>query len=104
MEETKKPMNKTEVINALASTTELTNKQVAKLLEELAVLIGKNLGDQGPGQFTVPGLMKLKVVHKPATEERQGIHPFTKEPTIIKAKPASKKVKIVPLKGLKDRV
>jgi DNA-binding protein HU-beta len=54
--------------------------------------------------FTIPGLMKLQVVRKPATEEREGINPFTKEPTILKAKPASKQVKIKPVKALKDLV
>jgi len=48
--------------------------------------------------------MKLTVVHKPATEERQGVNPFTKEPTVFKAKPASKNVKIKPLKALKELV
>ena len=104
MNDAQKPLNKTEVITALAEATELTNKQVSGVLDELANLIGENLGDGGPGEFTVPGMMKLKVAHKPATEEHEGINPFTKEPMTIKAKPASKKIKIVPLKGLKDRV
>ncbi|MEO8497360.1 MAG: DNA-binding protein, partial [Planctomycetota bacterium] len=30
--------------------------------------------------------------------------PFTKEPTVFKAKPASKSVKLRPLKALKDMV
>jgi nucleoid DNA-binding protein len=104
MEDNKKPMTKTEIIAALAESSELTKQQVTSLLDGLARLIGKNLGEGGPGQFTVPGLMKLKVVHKPATEEREGINPFTKEPTVFKAKPASKQVKIQPLKALKDMV
>ena len=104
MEDNKKPMTKTEIIAALAESSGLTKQQVASLLDGLARLIGKNLGEEGPGQFTVPGLMKLKVVHKPATEEREGINPFTKEPTVFKAKPASKQVKIQPLKALKDMV
>ena len=99
-----KAMTKTEIIAALAESSELTKQQVTRLLDGLAELIGSNLGEQGPGVFTVPGLMKLTVVHKPATEEREGINPFTKEPTIFKAKPASKKVKIAPLKALKDMV
>ena len=48
--------------------------------------------------------MKITVVRKPATEERPGINPFTKEETIFKAKPARNVVKITPLKGLKDMV
>ena len=104
MDGNKKPMTKTEILAALAETSELSKQQVAGLLDGLAGLIAKNLGDGGPGVFTVPGLMKLSVVHKPATPEREGINPFTKEPTTFKAKPASKKVKIQPLKALKDMV
>jgi hypothetical protein len=49
-------------------------------------------------------LMKLQVVHKPATEEREGINPFTKEPTILKAKPASKLSGIGFVPATDDRV
>ena len=84
-----KSMTKTEIITALAETSQLTKQQVTSLLDGLATLIGQNLGEDGPGVFTIPGLMKLTVVHKPATEERQGVNPFTKEPMVFKAKPAS---------------
>jgi nucleoid DNA-binding protein len=100
----KKPMNKTEIVASLSEAADLTKPQVAKLLDELASLIERNLGEEGPGVFTVPGLMKIKVVRKPATEARKGINPFTKEETIFKAKPARNVVKVVPLKGLKDMV
>ena len=52
----------------------------------------------------VPGLLKLKVVRKPATKAKQGINPFTKEPMTIKAKPARNVVKAVPMKALKELV
>lgn len=104
MEDNSKPMTKTEIISALAESSDLTKQQVVSLLDGLTNLIGKNLGNDGPGVFTIPGLMKLSVVHKPATEEREGINPFTKEPTVFKAKPASKSVKLRPLKALKDMV
>jgi nucleoid DNA-binding protein len=100
----KKPMTKSEVIAAMCEATELSKQQVTSFLDELGKLIGQNLSEDGPGAFTVPGLMKIKVVRKPATEERKGINPFTKEETIFKAKPARNVVKIVPLKGLKDLV
>ncbi len=99
-----KPMNKTEIMTALVEATGLTKQQATGLFDELAALIKKNLGEQGPGEFSIPSLMKIKVVRKPATEERTGINPFTKEETVFKAKPASNAVKIVPLKGLKDMV
>ncbi len=70
----------------------------------LDTLIGKGLGKRGPGVFNVPGLMKVKVIRKPATKARKGINPFTKEETVFKAKPARNVVKIQPLKALKDMV
>ena len=100
----KKPMNKTEVVTALAEATGLTKQQVVGLFEELAKLIGKNLSAEGPGVFVVPDLLQVKVVRKPAVEEHKGINPFTKEEMIVKAKPAKNAVKVVPLKGLKSLV
>jgi nucleoid DNA-binding protein len=99
-----KPMSKTEILNALAEGTSLTKKQVGGVLDELAALIGKNLGKRGPGVFNVPGLMKITVVRKPATPARRGINPFTGLEQEFKAKPARNVVKIRPLKALKDMV
>ena len=99
-----KPMSKTEILNALAEGTGLTKKQIAGVFDELAKLIGENLGKKGPGVFNVPGLMKILVKHKPATKARKGIDPFTKQERMFKAKPAKNVVKIRPLKGLKDMV
>ncbi len=100
----KKPLTKTEIVAALCEATELTKQQVTGLFDELSKLIGKNLNEGGPGEIAIPGLMKIKVIRKPATEAKPGINPFTKQETIIKAKPARNVVKIVPLKGLKDLV
>ena len=99
-----KPMTKTEIVTSLSETTGLTKQQVGGLFDELANLIERNLNGEGPGVFTVPSLMKLKVVRKPAVEARKGINPFTKEETIFKAKPARNVVKVTPLKALKDMV
>lgn len=99
-----KPLTKTEILTSLAESTELSKKQVGTVLEELANLIGSSLGKGGPGTFNVPGLMKITVQRKPATPEREGINPFTKEPTTFKAKPARNIVKVRPLKALKDMV
>ena len=100
----KKPMNKTEIITALGEATGLTKQQVTGVFDELAGLIKKNLDEQGPGVFTIPDLLQIKVVRKRATEERKGINPFTKEEMIVKAKPTTNSVKLVPLKGLKAMV
>lgn len=100
----KKPMNKTEILNALAEATGLTKQQVVGVFEQLAALIKKNLADDGPGVMTIPDLMQVKVVRKPAVPERKGVNPFTKEEMVFKAKPAKNAVKVVPLKGLKSLV
>jgi nucleoid DNA-binding protein len=99
-----KQATKSEIYAALSEKTKLSKKEVASVFEAMSELIAKDLGKKGPGIFVVPGLLKLKVVTKPATKERPGVNPFTKEPTIIKAKPARKAVKAVLLKSLKEIV
>ena len=100
----KKPMTKPAMIEEIAQNTELNKKQVSSVFEELAVLIERHIKKRSPGQFTLPGLMKIEVKKKPATKARKGINPFTKEETMFKAKPARKVVKIRPLKKVKDMV
>ncbi|MCA9189805.1 MAG: HU family DNA-binding protein [Pirellulaceae bacterium] len=100
----KKAPTKTEVYAAIAESTGLSKKQVSEVLDALGAEIRKSLGKNGPKSFTVPGLCKITVTHKPATKARKGINPFTKEETVFKAKPARNVVKIRPLKNLKDMV
>ena len=100
----KKPPNKTEILSYISDNTGLSKKEVGTVLDSLSDLIGKNLKGKGPGIFNLPGLLKVKVIKKPATKARKGINPFTGEETVFKAKPARKVVKILPLKGLKDMV
>ncbi|MBM4361677.1 MAG: HU family DNA-binding protein [Deltaproteobacteria bacterium] len=99
-----KRLTKAQVIAEVASATELDKKSVARVFDSLQELIRKQLTGRGPGEFVIPGLVKLRVVKKPATKERQGINPFTKAPITIEAKPASKKVRSTALKALKDLV
>lgn len=101
---TTKARTKSEVFGNLADTSDLTKKQVACVFDSLAGMIKKDLGKRGPGVFTVPGLMKIKVVRKPATKARKGTNPFTGEEMMFKAKPARNVVKVQPLKGLKAMV
>jgi len=95
--------SKTEIFGELAKANDLTRKQVACLFDDLANLIRADL-KKGPGIFTVPGLMKIKVVRKPATKARKGVNPFTHEEMMFKAKPARNVVKVLALKGLKSMV
>ncbi|UCC97342.1 MAG: HU family DNA-binding protein [Phycisphaerales bacterium] len=99
-----KPMTKSEIVSGIADATGLTKKQVSEVFEAMAGQIKKSLGRSGPGAYTVPSLMKLVVVRKPATKARKGINPFTGEETMFKAKPARNIVKVRPLKNLKDMV
>ena len=102
--DSKKPPSKSEIFTSIATATGLNRKQVAAVFAELATQIGKSIGKRGTGQFTIPGLAKVTVIRKPATKERKGINPFTKEEVIFKAKPARNVVKIRPLKAMKDMV
>jgi DNA-binding protein HU-beta len=93
---------KSEIVAQICKDAELSRKQVAAVFESLNGQIKKSL--RSGGLFTLPGLLKLKVVKKPATKAREGINPFTKEKMVFKAKPASKKVRVLPLKSLKALV
>ena len=96
------PRNKSAVLNAVSEATGLRRKEVATVMGALAALIAYDMAKNG--SFTLPGLAKMSVIKKAATKARKGINPFTKEPTIFKAKPARKLVKIRALKALKDMV
>lgn len=100
----KKPPTKSEILTSIAETTELSRKQVISVFDALNEMIQENLKPRGPGTFSVPGLMKIRVNKRPATRARKGINPFTGEETMFKAKPARKVVKVTPLKNLKDMV
>ncbi len=97
-----KAPSKGEILRAVAEETGLNRKQVSAVFDSLSGQIKNALGKKGAGTFTVPGLMRINVINKPATKARKGINPFTKQETIFKAKPARKVIKVRPLKALKD--
>ena len=82
----------------------MARKDVAAVLEALSGTIHRHLKKRSAGQFTLPGLLKIKTVKRPAKPARKGINPFTGEEAMFKAKPASTVVKVQPLKGLKVMV
>jgi nucleoid DNA-binding protein len=96
-----KPYTKSEFITTISEATNVSRKDISQVLSVISDIIGAHLQKQGPAIFSWPGLLKMKVVKKPATKARKGVNPFTGEPTVFKAKPASRKVKILPLKQLK---
>jgi nucleoid DNA-binding protein len=93
---------KSEILAQISKDTNLSKKQVSEVFESLGGVVKKSL--KGAGLFTLPGLLKMKVVKKPATKAREGVNPFTGEKMMFKAKPASKKVRIAALKSLKEMV
>ena len=99
-----KPRTKSQIFGDIADDTGLTKRDVAGVFDSMTTLIKKDIGRRGPGQFTVPGLMKIVKIHKPKRAARKGINPFTGEPAVFKAKPAHNVVKVRVLKNLKDMV
>jgi DNA-binding protein HU-beta len=95
-----KRMSKTELIEAIAAESGLEKKQVNAVLDGLNGVVYKELKAQH--EVVIPGLLKLTAVTKPAVPAREGINPFTKEPTTFKARPARKVIKPRALKALKD--
>ena len=97
-------MTKSAIVSEIVLNTELTKKQVSSVFDELTILIERHIKKRAPGQFTLPGLMKIEVKRRSATKARKGINPFTREETVFKAKPARRVVKIRPLKKVKDMI
>ena len=99
-----KARTKSALFTEIADTTELTRKDVAAVFDALSSIMEKDLGKKGPGIFMFPGLMKIRVIKKPATKARKGKNPFTGEMMTFKAKPARNVVRIRPLSALKEMV
>ena len=98
-----KRLTKAQVIAEIAEYSELDKKSVNRVFDGLTELIKKELRKPN-GEFVIPGLLKLRAIKKPATKDRPGINPFTKQPITIKGKPAQKKVRATALKALKDLI
>lgn len=99
-----KPMTKSQIVGEIADSTGLTRKDVNNVLEELGTVMHRHIRKRGPGTFTLPGLLKVKSVKVPARKARKGVpNPFRPGETMdVAAKPASVKVKVQPLKKLKE--
>jgi len=100
----KKSPTKTEILNNIADATGLSKKQVGDVLESLQSEIKKNLSSRGPGVFTIPGLLKITKQRVPARPAKKGVpNPFKPgELMDVAARPAYNKIKVRPLKSLKD--
>lgn len=102
---TVKAPSKTEVLNNISESTGLTKKDIAAVFDALAAEIEKNIAKKGgPGMFTIPGLCKIVVKNKPALPRREVRRPGTNDMVWADPRPASRAVRVRPLKGLKDMV
>merc|ERR1711990_1166883 len=88
--------------SSVAETMGLKPKDVKAAVEGLLVLGAAQL--KKTGSFKVAGMLNLKLKVKPAAPARKGVNPFTKEPCVFKARPASKTVRALPMKKLKTMV
>ena len=97
-----KAMTATAAYQSVAETTGLKSKDVKGVMEALVGVAADQL--KKSGSFKIAGALNLKLKSKPATPARKGVNPFTKEPCVFKAKPASKTVRALPMKKLKELV
>merc|ERR1712244_112569 len=88
--------------NAVAESAGLKPKDVKSAVEGILTLAAEQM--KKSGSFKLAGMLNLKLKVRPATKARKGVNPFTKEPCVFKAKPASKTVKAIPMKKCKEMV
>ena len=98
----KEALSKSGLVAHLAETSGVGAKDVRAVLAALEGAVAGSVSKKGVGEFTLPGLLKISAQKMPAKPKRKGINPFTKEEQWFAAKPASIKVKVRPLKKLKD--
>merc|ERR1719373_1183485 len=102
MKTMKAGMTASAAYSSVAETTGLKSKDVKAVMEGMMSLAADEL--KKSGSFKLAGALNLKLKKKTATPARKGVNPFTKEPCVFKAKPASKTVKAFPMKKLKELI
>lgn len=100
----KEALSKSGLVAHLAEAAGVAARDVRAVMAALEGAVHGSVSKKGAGMFTLPGLLKITVVNVPAKPKRKGINPFTKEPTVFKAKPARKVLKVRPVKAAKDAV
>jgi nucleoid DNA-binding protein len=101
MKAVKAKLSKAELVDLLSTDSDVCKGDVKRVLGSLERLMEASICRRGIGSFTLPSLMKITTLRRPAVKARKGINPFTGEETWFKAKPARMQVKIRPLKKLK---
>jgi nucleoid DNA-binding protein len=100
----KAKMTKTSILNEISANTNLTRTQVGAVMDELESVIERHIRKRSVGEFTLPGLLKIKAAKRPATKKRMGRNPATGAEIVIAAKPATTRVRVTALKKLKDMI
>ncbi len=95
-------MTKGQIVASVSDATGLSKKEVSSVLDAYDSLVERSVSKRGIGEFTIPGILKITTRKQAAKPARKGIDPFTKLERVFKAKPASIRVKIRPLKKLKE--
>jgi nucleoid DNA-binding protein len=98
----KEALGKSGLVAHISETSGVASRDVRAVLAALENAVAGSVSKKGVGQFTLPGLLKITAVNVPAKPKRKGINPFTKEEQWFAAKPATTKLKVRPLKKLKD--
>lgn len=98
----KTAFNKTTLQTHLAEVAGVEPKVAKAVLAALEATIVASMSKKGLGEFTLPGLLKITAQAIPAKKKRRGIDPFTKVEREFAAKPATVRVKVRPLKKIKD--
>ena len=98
----KEALSKSGLVAHLSEASGVAAKDVRAVMAALEGAVAGSVHKKGAGSFTLPGLLKISAVNVPAKPKRKGINPFTKEEQWFAAKPATTKVKVRPLKKLKD--
>ena len=98
----KEALGKSGLVAHISENSGVAPRDVRAVLSSLEGAVHGSVSKKGAGSFTLPGLLKITAVSVPAKPKRKGINPFTKEEQWFAAKPATVKVKVRPLKKLKD--
>merc|ERR1719247_123688 len=93
-------MSATSVYSSVAESTGLKTKDVKGIVDALMGVAVEQV--KKSGSFKLGGMLNMKLKSKPARPARKGVNPFTREPCVFKAKPASKTVRCLPMKKLKE--
>jgi len=95
-------MTATAAYSSVAESTSLKAKDVKAAVEGIIAVAAAELKKNG--SFKIAGMLNMKLKKKAAKPARKGVNPFTKEPCVFKAKPASKTVRALPMKKFKEAV